>query len=76
MLKLRNWTAKRAGGRITINAVSVKTDDPIKIVGVDQISVTKGGKIIATRETIDVSQVPAVRSIEKFELLSAVEIPG
>lgn len=37
-----NWTARRAGGRITINGVNKATGEPIKIVGVDQI---KAGKI-------------------------------
>lgn len=37
MIKLINWTAKRAGGRITINGVDVETMKPLKVVGVDTI---------------------------------------
>lgn len=75
MQKFRNWTAKRAGGKITINAIAVKTDDPIKVVGVDEIYCTKKGTVIASR------QVPGASAdgkmvVEKFELMTAVEIPG
>jgi hypothetical protein len=37
MIKLVNWTAKRAGGRITINGVDDATGKPHKVVGVDMI---------------------------------------
>jgi hypothetical protein len=53
MTKLQNvtaWTARRAGGRITING---KTDDgePIKLVGVDTIAPSAAGNAaIATRK--------------------------
>lgn len=38
MKKLSHWTARRAGGRITINAVDAETGQPFKVVGVDQIT--------------------------------------
>lgn len=37
MKQLKNWTARRAGGRITINGVDAQTGNPIKVVGVDTI---------------------------------------
>lgn len=37
MKKLINWTAKRAGGRITINGIDAGNMKPLKIVGVDMI---------------------------------------
>lgn len=36
MLKLTNWTAKRAGGRITITGLD-PTGKEVKVVGVDTI---------------------------------------
>lgn len=44
MEKLKNWTAKRAGGRITIVGSDVETGTSVKIVGVDQIAAGKNGK--------------------------------
>lgn len=38
LTKLKDWTAKRAGGRITIAGVNVDTGKPQKVVGVDQIA--------------------------------------
>lgn len=35
--ELSHWTAKRAGGRITITAIDIKTGKPVKIVGIDTI---------------------------------------
>ena len=37
-MNLKNWSAKRAGGRITIVGVEIETGDPKKIVGVDCIT--------------------------------------
>lgn len=37
MQKIINWTAKRAGGRITINGVDQATGRPTKIVGIEEI---------------------------------------
>lgn len=34
---IKNWTAKRAGGRITVYGFDAKTGDPVRVVGVDQI---------------------------------------
>jgi len=34
---LINWTAKRAGGKITITAVDKATNEPVKIIGVETI---------------------------------------
>ena len=42
MQKIINWTAKRAGGRITINGVTADTLQPIKLVGVDEIKAFVG----------------------------------
>lgn len=44
MSRLKNWTAKRAGGRITISAVDARTEEPIKVVGVDIITAGKKGE--------------------------------
>lgn len=41
-MKLKDWTAKRAGGRITVTGIDIETDQPQKIVGVDKISVSDG----------------------------------
>lgn len=38
MIKIEKWTARRAGGRITINGVNAETGETMKIVGVDQIT--------------------------------------
>lgn len=37
MIKLINWTAKRAGGRITINGINAGNMTPLKVIGVDMI---------------------------------------
>lgn len=37
MQTLKNWSAKRAGGRITISGIDAATNQPCKIVGVDRI---------------------------------------
>lgn len=37
MIRLINWTAKRAGGRITVNGIDAGTMKPFKVVGVDMI---------------------------------------
>lgn len=58
METLKNWKARRAGGRITIVGTD-DTDHPSKIVGVDVIE-PRDGKIIA----ID-------RNGEEFELAAA-----
>jgi sensor histidine kinase YesM len=37
MRKLKNWTARRAGGRITIKAQDAATGEEVKITNVDTI---------------------------------------
>jgi hypothetical protein len=44
MMKIKEWKAKRAGGRITITGVDADAGGPVKIVGVDQIEAGKRGK--------------------------------
>ncbi len=54
MQNISNWTAKRAGGRITVYGVS--DGRPLKVVGVDKIEAggygengtDHGGQIVAT----------------------------
>ncbi len=41
-MNLTNWTAKRAGGRITINGTQEPSGEPGKIVGVESITVPDG----------------------------------
>lgn len=48
---LHNWTAKRAGGRITLTGVD-ETGAPRKIVGIDTI--TFGKPPVATHKSGDV----------------------
>jgi hypothetical protein len=50
MQKLKNWTAKRAGGRITINAVDADTGKPVKVVGVDKIESTSEGPFATDKD--------------------------
>lgn len=53
MQQVGQWSAKRAGGRITVSGLVAKpgavagTGEPIKIVGVDRIE-PRDGKVIAT----------------------------
>jgi hypothetical protein len=48
-MRIKEWTAKRAGGRITITGVDADAGGPVKIVGVDKIAAGKGGTMpIAT----------------------------
>lgn len=35
---LREWTARRAGGRITVHGVDISTNTPTKITNVDTIT--------------------------------------
>lgn len=42
MMTLTNWTAKRAGGRITVTGVDGE-GQPKKITGIDQIEAGKEG---------------------------------
>lgn len=44
MMKIKEWKAKRAGGRITIIGVNADEGGPVKIVGVDEIVAGKRGK--------------------------------
>ncbi|MBZ9856724.1 hypothetical protein LB566_23310 [Mesorhizobium sp. CA13] len=44
MEKIVDWTARRAGGRITINGFDAETRVPVKIVGVDEIVAGRDGK--------------------------------
>lgn len=37
MATITHWTAKRAGGRITIYGTNHETGGPIRVVGVDKI---------------------------------------
>ena len=37
MQTLKNWTAKRSGGMITINGVDDETGGPIKLTSIDKI---------------------------------------
>lgn len=39
---LKNWSARRSGGRITINGTD-ETGRPVKIPNVDTIQLIKGG---------------------------------
>lgn len=48
MTTLTNWKARRAGGRITINATDKATGRPIKVVAVDSIDGRSGKPPIAT----------------------------
>lgn len=59
MHTLKNWKAKRAGGRITIYGTNASTGFKTKIVGVDAIEPING-KILATD-----------KHGEQFELLAA-----
>lgn len=53
MQQIGGWSAKRAGGRITVSGrkagpgTIMGTGDPVKVVGVDRIE-PKNGKVIAT----------------------------
>ena len=49
MKTLTNWTARRAGGRITIKATDAETKQLTKVVGVDTIERSQpAGQVIAT----------------------------
>ena len=48
MKTIINWTAKRAGGRITVYGVDEATHKPLKVVGVDLIEAARRGGPIAT----------------------------
>lgn len=37
MIRIKNWSAKRAGGRITLVGVDTLSEKPVKLVGVDLI---------------------------------------
>lgn len=43
MKTISNWTAKRAGGRITVYGVDGDTGDTTKVVGVDMIKGARAG---------------------------------
>lgn len=45
-MRLTNWTARRAGGRITIYGHSAADGNPAKIVGVDTIT-SRAGRVFA-----------------------------
>lgn len=47
MAHLTNWSARRAGGRITIRGIDSETGADVKIVGVEKIESVSGGKPIA-----------------------------
>jgi hypothetical protein len=47
MTKIKDWKARRAGGRITITGIDADTDGgghPVKIVGVNVIEAGASGK--------------------------------
>jgi hypothetical protein len=44
MRKLKNWSARRAGGRITLKAHDAKTGEPLTIVGIETITRWGGQK--------------------------------
>lgn len=46
-MDMRNWKARRAGGRITITGSDVTASEPAKIVGVDEIFPGRTGGVIA-----------------------------
>lgn len=48
MIKIINWTARRAGGQITINGMKEIDTQPIKVVGVDNIVKSNTGPVVAT----------------------------
>jgi hypothetical protein len=50
MRKLKNWTAKRAGGRITIDGVDAETGKPVKVAGVDTIDPSSTNPIAAHKD--------------------------
>ncbi len=50
MQKIKNWEAKRAGGRITVNGVDAATGKPLKVAGVEAIEPLEG-KVIATHHS-------------------------
>lgn len=50
---LKNWSAKRAGGRITLTGVD-ETGAPRKIVGIDTISSLNGKAPVATHRSGDI----------------------
>jgi hypothetical protein len=47
---LRNWKARRAGGRITISGVDASTGEPVKVAGVDAIEPGEDGPIAIHHE--------------------------
>jgi hypothetical protein len=47
MERVKNWTAKRAGGRITIYGFDAEDSSPVRICHVDAIAVDEKG-IVAT----------------------------
>jgi hypothetical protein len=49
MTRIKNWEAKRAGGRITVNGVDAETNKPLKVAGIDVIEPI-AGKAIATHK--------------------------
>lgn len=53
MITLRNWTAKRAGGRITLAGYNVDADlNPfVKVVGIDIITGNSASGITATHKS-------------------------
>lgn len=61
MQTLINWTARRAGGRITIKGVDKASGQPVKVIGVDTIkSAVNAGTpvVIATCEAIAIDERP------------------
>lgn len=50
MRRLKNWTAKRAGGRITIDGVDAETGKPVKVAGVDTIDPSETNPIAAHKD--------------------------
>lgn len=58
MKKLKMWTARRAGGRITINAVDAETGKPFKVVGVDSIEAGQPNPIAEDKDSVKYELLP------------------
>lgn len=56
---LKSWTARRSGGRITINGIDVETGMPMKVPNIDTIVASAGSK----------SAVATDKNGEQFELV-------
>lgn len=77
MRKLRNWTAKRAGGRITIDGVDGDTGAPVKVVGVENIKPGEDRPIATDKDGNEYGLIAAVdrtaRPLTIAQLLERLE---